>query len=99
MPLIPPRDLQPLRRAPMVLRTHIPLRTVPVHGKPQPTRRDRARERDADRPIRVDATAIVLSIRRVFDCGKDHFSAFMNVVLLLIQLLVFVQGPRWIYCI
>ena len=37
MPLIPPRDLQPLYRAPMVLRTHIPLRTVLVHESATPT--------------------------------------------------------------
>lgn len=63
MPLIPPRDLQSLHRSPIVLRTHMPLRTVLVHDIPQPARHDRARERDADRPVCVDAAAIVL--RRV----------------------------------
>ena len=60
MPLVPPRDLQPLHRPPIVLRTHMSLRTVLMHDIPQPTRHDGARERDTDRPVCVDAAAIVL---------------------------------------
>ena len=58
--LVPSCLLQPCHRATVVLSAHVALGAVLVSDIPQPDGHDKARERHADRPIRVHAVAVVL---------------------------------------
>ena len=42
------------------LRAHVPLRAIFMDNIPQPRRHGGTRERHSDRPVRVDAVAIIL---------------------------------------